>query len=417
MKVNRDFLKGLAAGFVLSLFVIYSFFRLYWIMEVGLKYLRWHAILWLYLSIAGLFFGFSYWLYKGGKLKTDSAKKKYLVVLGVFMGWYVTEGFLRIANIGTTYTERREGVFVNPAERTQKTWYMIYNPLSVTTLSTPEYSYVRKANSEGFADKEWATQKDSGELRVITLGDSFTDGDGSPQDSSYPRELERLLQQSYPEIKINVMNAGRCGSDPWFEYKKLHDLLLKYKPDLVLYTNGSNDMFYDHLVYGGMERFAADSTVKNKIPHHRWLGLYEVSYVFRLVMNAVGYDETFFDRNARHKNEITALDNARALSRSYSQLAVQNNFKCIQLIRAEKSDIEDGHHDFNTDDLIRGTETLPNYSTFDILSYYKDSLHINSSNVYDYFWQTDGHHNVKGYHAMAQAVFSCVRKEAEKKVK
>lgn len=74
MNLNKDFLKGTAAGFILSLVVIYSFFRIYWIMEVGVKYFRWHATLWLYLSIAALFLGTGYMLYKNGKFKNAFRK-------------------------------------------------------------------------------------------------------------------------------------------------------------------------------------------------------------------------------------------------------------------------------------------------------------------------------------------------------
>ncbi len=59
---SKEFIYGLLTGFILAIVAIYSFFRIYWIMEVGLKYFRWHAILWLYLTISVLFLG--------GKLST-----------------------------------------------------------------------------------------------------------------------------------------------------------------------------------------------------------------------------------------------------------------------------------------------------------------------------------------------------------
>ncbi len=413
--MNKDFTKGLVAGFILSLFTIYSFFRIYWIMEIGVKYFRWHAVLWLYLSVALIFFGISYWLYKREKLKSPSAQKYFLLVSGLIIGIYTAEILLRLLHIGTTYSEQREGVFVNPAERVQKSWYMLYSPCSSTELKTQEYSFLRSSNSEGFSDKDWTVEKDSNEIKIITLGDSFTDGDGCPQDSSYPRVLEGLLQSQFPEFKITVMNAARCGSDPWFEFKKLHDLLLKYKPDIVVYTNGSNDMFFDHLMYGGMERFSADSTVKNKIPHHGWLGLYEVNYVFRLMMNFSGYDETLFGVEDRERNKLTAIADSRELSRQFSQLAVANNFTCVQLIRPERPEIRAGEYPFSLNDLMNGSDTLPSYSTFDLLAYYQESRLINKSNVDDYFWPSDGHHNTKGYRAMAQGVAHCVKEIIEKK--
>src|SRR5689334_13802904 len=115
MRLNKDFSKGLLTGFFLSLVLIYSFFRIYWIMEIGVKYFRWHALLWLYLSIAAVFAGISYYLYVRGKLKSESAKRKYLLVFGLFTGLYSAEIILRLLGVDTMYSEQREGVFVNPA--------------------------------------------------------------------------------------------------------------------------------------------------------------------------------------------------------------------------------------------------------------------------------------------------------------
>lgn len=411
MNFNKDFFKGMIAGFLLSLFAIYSFFRIYWIMAIGLKFFRWHAILWLYAFIALMLSSIGYWLFKKGKLKNPRTQKTALTILGIFIGIYLSESYLRLKGEGRMYSEEREGIFINPAERTEKTWYIKWPPhVSRASMFSNEYAYDRITNSDGYSDREWTQKKDSNEIRIMTLGDSFTEGDGCAFDSTYPNALGRVLQARFPELKINVMNAARRGSDPWFEYKKLHDILLPYQPDIVLYTNGSNDMFFDHLTYGGMERFLPDSTVKNRIPEHSWLGLYEVSYVFRLIMKAIGYDHTFFSKADREKNSREAIVDARQLSHTYSQLAVENHFICIQLLRPDKNEMITGQYIFNVDSLLRGTDTLAQYMTFDLLAYYRDSLHIRGSDVDAYFWKIDQHHNAKGYATMGRAIATCVEK-------
>lgn len=416
MKQSKDFWKGVVAGFILSLFVIYSFFRIYWIMEIGIKYFRWHAILWLYLSILLVFGLIGYYCYKFGKLKNELNQKKFLLATGLLMGFYLAEIGLRVTKIGIAYSETREGVYVNPAERMQKTWYTTYPPNCKIELKAAEYCYPRNTNKEGLSDVEWSEPKDTNEIRIMTLGDSFTEGDGCPFDSTYPNVLSHLLQSRFPQLKINVMNPARSGSDPWFEYKKLNDRLLKYKPDIVVYTNSTNDLFFDHLNYGGMERFAADSTVTNRIPQHWWLGLYEVSYVFRLFMDFAGYDNSLFGIGDREKNKIQALADARYISGKFSQLAVKNNFICVQLLRPEKNEIEDGAFAFNAIDLTSGTDTLPRYFTYDLLSYYRNTLKINRSNASEYYWKIDQHHNPKGYSIMAQAVYECIKPKIEARI-
>lgn len=408
--MNREFLKGLLAGFVLALFTCYSFFRLYWIAEIGIRYFRWHALLWLYLLLLLLFAATGYLLYKTGWFKKPAVQHAYLVTAGIMAALHIAEIFLRLSGSYTTYMEHREGVFVNPAERVEKKWYMTYPPHQTITLASGnEYSYLRQTNAEGLSDKEWSTEKDSNEVRIITLGDSFTEGDGAAFDSSYPRQLERLLQSQFPQLKINVMNAARCGSDPWFEYVKLRDRLLKYKPDIVVYSNGSNDLLFDHLIYGGMERFAPDSTVKNKYKNHSWLWLYEVSHLFRAIMNVAGYDATLFGIADRKQNEITSISDARKIAADYSRLAINNHFECIEIIRVDKDEIEQGCYKFNLQQLTAGIVPTQNFSRLSLLQYYTDSLGINEKNCHEYFWKTDGHHNAKGYNAMAKGIYSVTK--------
>lgn len=415
--VNRDFLKGVLVGFVLALFACYSFFRLYWILEIGIKYFRWHAILWLYVMLLLLFAAFSYMLYKTGRLKKPAIQHAYLITAGLIAGLHLAEGYFRLSGKHTSYLEHREGVFVNPAERVEKGWYMTWHPNETIALSSGnEYRYLRQTNSEGLSDKEWSTVKDSNEVRIITLGDSFTEGDGAALDSSYPSQLKGMLQKQFPDVKINVMNAGRCGSDPWFEYVKLRDRLLKYKPDIVVYTNGSNDLLFDHLIYGGMERFAPDSTVKNKYVTHKWLWLYEISHLFRALADVAGYDPTLFGIGDRMQNEKSCITDALQLAEMYDRLAKENHFTCIELIRPDKGEMEEGKYLFNIQQLLTGYKPTANFSRLDLLRFYHTQLAINKDNLNSYFWHTDAHHNAKGYNAMAKAVYSVTEPVVKAKI-
>ncbi|MES2620777.1 MAG: GDSL-type esterase/lipase family protein [Bacteroidota bacterium] len=400
---------GSLTWIVFALYLLLSVIPVYRIIETDGKHLEWPAILWLYLSVAILFGGSIFYLSAKGKLQSEPAKKLSLVLAGLFCAFYVSEIILRLSKTGTTYTEQREGFFVNPAERMTKNWYATWKPNSHRTIQSPEYNYSRFTNSEGLSDVEWNEQKDTNEIRIMALGDSFTEGDGAPFDSTYPRLLQGLLQKEFPEVKINVLNAGRAGSDPWFEFKKFNDRLLKYQPDIVLYTIGGNDLFTDHLHYGGMERFVADSTVRNNIPKHAWLPLYEVSYVFRLLMNIVGYDNSLFGKDERRKNEATAIEDAREISKQFSRLAADYNFMCVQLLKPGKHEVKQGDFRFNSAGLTEFKQPLPYFETINLLSFYKDSLGINDKTVNDYYWQVDNHHNSTGYAAMAQAVLSGIQ--------
>jgi lysophospholipase L1-like esterase len=378
--------------------------------------MRWHAVLWLYLSIALVFIGIGYLLYRYGKLKNPWVQRSYLILFGALMAIYIAEGYLRMGRKYTMYSEDREGVFVNPAERMQKTWYMRGLPHQNRTLqSGSEYSFDRLTNSEGFSDTEWTIDKDSTEIRVLTLGDSFTEGDGAPSDSSYPSLLSGLIQRDLPLLKVRVMNAGFSGSDPWFEYKILSDLLLKYHPDIVVFTNGSNDLLFDHLCYGGMERFAPDSTVRNKFHTPRWLGLYEVSYIFRAIVGTRGYDLSLFSKQERDSNMLTSLRDAKMLLSDFDRLAEHNHFQCVQVLLPQKNEIEDNRYTFSKTELLKDADTLTFVTKWDLLQFYKDSIGMDGLQTSSYFWRVDQHHNAKGYAAMARGVYYAIKPELEKR--
>ena len=62
-------------------------------------------------------------------------------------------------------------------------------------------------NSLGFRDLEFTVEKRPGELRILTVGDSFTFGSGVQLEDSWPQVLERLLggQRAEP---VEVINGG-----------------------------------------------------------------------------------------------------------------------------------------------------------------------------------------------------------------
>lgn len=338
-----------------------------------------------------------------------------LIAVAVAISLCIAEILLRITGTGTTFTEKREGVFINPAARLQTTWYAVWPPHFHLQFNTSEFNYSRVTNAEGLSDTEWSIQKAPNEIRIMTLGDSYTEGEGCSYDSTYPKLLEGLLQKEFSGATIHVMNAGHCGSDPWFEYKKFTDRLLKYKPDIVLYTNGSNDLAFDHLYLGGMERFMPDSTIKNQLPNPSWLRCYQWSYVCRAVATAAGFDETLLSSKHRQNDLPKAVQDSRLVSRSFSSLAVKNNFSCLQIIRVDRGDIYDGYP-FAIAQLTAGNDRLPNYNDVNLLPYYIDSIHISPKNMQQYYWPVNGHHTPKGYAIMAQAVLEAVKKEVAKKL-
>lgn len=89
-------------------------------------------------------------------------------------------------------------------------------------------------NSLGFRDREFGPRA-AGTLRVIAVGDSFTEGEGVPAEATWPSRLQARLPAGY-----EVFNAGRRGDDiPDVEASV--ERILAHDPDVVVYAFVLND--------------------------------------------------------------------------------------------------------------------------------------------------------------------------------
>ncbi|MDP8221909.1 MAG: SGNH/GDSL hydrolase family protein [Candidatus Lernaella stagnicola] len=105
----------------------------------------------------------------------------------------------------------------------------------------PEVRDTQSINSRGFRDDEFDKKKPAGELRIITLGDSCTFGDGVANWESYANVLEELIAKADPSRPVQVINAGVPGYTSYQVRRYLTGELLAYEPDAVIVYVGFND--------------------------------------------------------------------------------------------------------------------------------------------------------------------------------
>jgi hypothetical protein len=98
-------------------------------------------------------------------------------------------------------------------------------------------------NSLGFRDHEFPVEKPDGELRILTLGDSFTYGTGVRLEDTWPEVLETLIRKGRPG-RVEVINGGFAANAPspagfpnW-----LRNEGIRFEPDLVIVGLCLNDM-------------------------------------------------------------------------------------------------------------------------------------------------------------------------------
>ena len=96
-------------------------------------------------------------------------------------------------------------------------------------------------NSMGFKDYEWKLKKPSNTYRIIALGDSFTAGVHLPINDTWPKQLEKKLNNLNLSMKFEVYNMGKPGSYTSEELEIFKNYGLRYNPDLVILQYCNND--------------------------------------------------------------------------------------------------------------------------------------------------------------------------------
>ncbi|OPZ97352.1 MAG: hypothetical protein BWY70_01523 [Bacteroidetes bacterium ADurb.Bin408] len=281
-----------------------------------------------------------------------------------------------------------------------KTLYHTLNANSTHFLKRIEYCFPRHTNSLGLSDKEPDAEKKNGDVVILGLGDSFTEGDGAHEDSTWLKFLERDMGYR-PDVNYRFINAGVSGSDPFFCYMLLKDKLLRYNPDIVITTVGSD--IEEIICRGGMERFK--NNTRAVYPRLNWWEpFYAFSYTVRLLVHkGLGYNFLLMSQEDFEKEAQIAVNQLKECLLLYKDLSASGNFKLLVVFYPMKQEIINKKYQY-WDELISFAEK-ENIACADLLAYYKDSLNMNENNMLDYYWVHDGHHNVRGYEAFAKGVY------------
>lgn len=80
------------------------------------------------------------------------------------------------------------------------------------------------------------------ELDILAIGSSSTEGVGaSAPDKTYPARLQALLRQAWPNVSVNVTNAGIGGETAPQTILRLQKAVVERSYDLVIWQVGTND--------------------------------------------------------------------------------------------------------------------------------------------------------------------------------
>jgi len=384
---------------LLVFLLLYAAVLTYYYQFFGLGVVTWHTHL---LFPAFLFFGlqaFLFLLFKTSIVKDFNKWREQLL----YYCWllFFIELIIWVTGIAKVEYEDMAGKYMHQSNVYDKSYYHVWKSGSTHLLAGPEFSHLRQTNSLGFADYEWIKEKPYNTIRILCLGDSFTEGDAAHYDSSYVSFLRRSIQKKYPQIE--VMNAGSCGSDPFFNFVNLRDRLIQYQPDIIVQTYSSNDLFNDYGLRGGMERFQRkDYLSYPKFPW--WEPIYAVSYVFRIFARVAGYnnDLTLYKGTDEEKNTILQV-HATFFKEDYQAFAKEHGLQWFLCAFPMRNELRDKRYEFNQP-AFQDSLRKEGIRAYDLLSCYSAYLKTHQGNYADFFWQIDAHHNAKGYQMMANCI-------------
>ena len=96
-------------------------------------------------------------------------------------------------------------------------------------------SYV-KINSDGFRDKEHTREKALNTVRIVVLGDSYTEALQVPQEKAFWSVMEQELNRckAFPGKSVEVISLGVSGYGTAQQLQTLEHRAWSYKPDIVL---------------------------------------------------------------------------------------------------------------------------------------------------------------------------------------
>lgn len=338
------------------------------------------------------------WLVNNGQ-----QKRRVLTVYGfvlVFVVLFVPEYVVRLVGKERSYLEENgEWGYNSLSVFRSPTWLVKCEPNDKGSYRKTEYEQRWSSNSLGYVDREWDPSANG--LKIMSLGDSFTEGLGG--DQPWVKELSTLLDKQCG-VKNYYYNGGISGHDPLLSYQNLSIDLLAYKPDVVMLAVNASDLD-DIVARGCFDRFIltddGDSLIVNT-EQKKLEYLYAVSHVTRTILHAMGYDWTLMNTEDRAlKVEAAKLCLASAIGK-FKELSESRGFRFCVVFHPSIHNVE--RNNMEEFELIKNRLDQQQINYIDILGYYHDSLHMNKDNVYDYFWPMDRHQ--KDYKIFAEGILN-----------
>jgi hypothetical protein len=328
------------------------------------------------------------------------------IFFSVLVFYFTLEVSLRISGKFTTPSEKSIGSYHCQYRQKRPDWYYYYKPNWTHLFKQKEFEYTNTYNELGSREKPFiGFLNDTTSKKIVCLGDSFTEGDGTCYDSSWVRQFEKKINLK-SKHKIKLYNAGACGSDVFFSNKLLVNDLFKMNPHLVIECINTSDVL-DVIKRGGNERFNDDRTTSGKVGP-RWELIYKYSYVFRAIIHDFfDYDENLIKKSDYANKESKAIQMIKQKTIETALFCKKNGIPYVMFIQPIPADLKI----YQTQPLhfINQLTELPySVNLFEPMHKYYNIRSIEANS-----WDLNGHFNSKGYLVLGNIIYEELLKKKE----
>jgi len=251
-----------------------------------------------------------------------------------------------------------------------------------------------KINSKGLRDYEYDYLKPKHCYRVLVLGDSITFGWGVDFSQTYPKLLEKKLNERSPGQKFEVINSGVGNYNLRDELSYLEYEGLKYSPDLIILGFFLNDA----------ERH--DKQPPNFLARHScfytFLWSHWNAFVLRMNFNK-GYRKYYSEL---YKDGSSAREEFDSAAQELIEISNKNNIPVLVLMIPDLHSIRDYPFDQVNAHIKKIFLKAANIRVVEALPYFDSAL-----DPLDYWVsKEDPHPNARGHKALADCLYDTLIK-------
>lgn len=209
-------------------------------------------------------------------------------------------------------------------------------------MSSVDGSWKIVTNSRGFRNaRDFTNPKPARTLRVLSLGDSHTQGYEVRQDFTFSAVLERFLNRR--GVRAEVINAGVSGYSTAEALVFLENEGVRYDPDVVVLGFFLND-FEDNLKAGLFGLDAQNRLTEEKYEHLPGVGIqnliYNVGIIRWLSENSYFYSLLFNNVWVYFKSGLARLGAEASVGRKPSPSAAGDDIEYAVATTAALSDYQ-----------------------------------------------------------------------------